>query len=482
MSLVSFMTQLWQTGANRSLRNQRRRRRGRGLSLEVLEDRCLLTTYAITDLGTLGEDSYAYRISPNGRVVGYSEVSDDSYHAFLWTRGHGIQDLGTLPGYPDFVNSEATGINDSGKIVGYAGADLIQRRGFLYRNGTMIDLGTLGGPYSNAYDINEAGQITGHGDVAPSVGHAFFWDRTHGFRDLGTFGGRNSDGYGINQLGWVTGWGDLPDGGRHAAFWHDGIMTDLGTLGGRTSLGVHLNNLGHIVGNAYLADDTTLHAFFWDSTNGMQDLGTFGDQPSHALGINDADVVVGFTGVDQADLTDQGFIWDKVNGLRNLNDLVPDSGWNITYGTDINDAGEIVGYGFNPEGEDHAFLMEPDIGPVVGARLGAAAQAAFGSVSAFGAVRPPLASIPDASANLIAATEANGPGGTVVSGTGPFAVGIADIAGNFHLDQVTETGTPAATLVVQAPAAAVVLTLGLTGTPVLDPAFDAIPAFPGQAT
>ncbi len=45
--------------------------------------------------------------------------------------------------------------------------------------------------------------------------------------------------------------------------------------------------------------------------------------------------------------------------MQNLNDLIdPSSGWTLM-ATGINDAGQIVGAGFNPQGEYHAFLLTP---------------------------------------------------------------------------------------------------------------------------
>ena len=71
--------------------------------------------YSITDLGTLGVDlSVATGINNSGQVVGATQLRRADSAAFLWESGSGMQDLGTLGG----VYSYAFGINDSGQVVG----------------------------------------------------------------------------------------------------------------------------------------------------------------------------------------------------------------------------------------------------------------------------------------------------------------------------------------------------------------------------
>ena len=77
--------------------------RHRRLAVEPLEDRRLLTaSYTITDLGTLGGVAYDYSvatgINDSGQVVGYSYNANGLDHAFLYSGGV-MQDLGTLGGY-----------------------------------------------------------------------------------------------------------------------------------------------------------------------------------------------------------------------------------------------------------------------------------------------------------------------------------------------------------------------------------------------
>lgn len=88
--------------------------------------------------------------------------SRPNFHAFLWTKEGGIQDLGALPGD---VRSEALGINEKGQVVGLSIDADHNTRAFLWQDGVMTDLNTLlpaGSPvllYAN--DINNRGQITG---------------------------------------------------------------------------------------------------------------------------------------------------------------------------------------------------------------------------------------------------------------------------------------------------------------------------------
>lgn len=118
-------------------------------------------------LGTLGgNDSYAIAINNQGQVAGHSTGADGYVHAFIDTGGV-LTDLGTLGG-----NSYAYGINDFGVVVGYSGADAV-----LYSGGNARDLNSMIGSASGwqlqqAYGINDAGQIVGSG-VFQGQSHAF---------------------------------------------------------------------------------------------------------------------------------------------------------------------------------------------------------------------------------------------------------------------------------------------------------------------
>jgi probable HAF family extracellular repeat protein len=115
-------------------------------------------------------------INNQSEVVGFSDLPGDSsgipnFHAFLWTKKTGIQDLGTLPGD---TYSEALGINEAGQIVGES-FSASSARAFIWQNGIMTDLNTLIPPSSGLYllyanDINDEGVIAGGACVLVSGG------------------------------------------------------------------------------------------------------------------------------------------------------------------------------------------------------------------------------------------------------------------------------------------------------------------------
>ena len=115
----------------------------------------------------------------------------------------------------------------------------------------MRDLGSLGGPGSWPSALNEAGHVVGRSmtithnpnqyGVAIYVTHAFLWDG-EAMLDLGTLGGGWSEALAVNERDQVVGYADIEGHydrfgptGYHAFLSDDGNMIDLGTLGGPQS-------------------------------------------------------------------------------------------------------------------------------------------------------------------------------------------------------------------------------------------------------
>jgi probable HAF family extracellular repeat protein len=162
-----------------------------------------------------GAISYGTDIDAAGRVVGYSPKADAFYHATRWTNGVPF-DLGVLPGEEtnQWATSYARATNDAGDVVGQASFGLSQNHAFLYRDGTMRDLGSLGGPSSDAAAINRLGQVVGTSMIDPGHVHAFVWDEASGLRDLNTLidpasGWVLRTATGINDAGVIIGQGTL---------------------------------------------------------------------------------------------------------------------------------------------------------------------------------------------------------------------------------------------------------------------------------
>jgi probable HAF family extracellular repeat protein len=336
----------------------------------------------LTDLGALPgvNNSCESWISQNGLIVGASENGSidpltgwPAMEAVLWQNGQ-VVNLGTLGGNESFP----IGVNNSGEVVGAAANATpdpysiffgwgTQTRAFLWRNGVLQDLGTLGGPDALATEINEGGQIFGASYINsipnPNTGippfDAFLYQNGTMLDIPNSFGGSQVDPFMANNRGELVGTATLPgDIFMHPFLWNGGQLIDLGTFGGDFGEAYSINDAGEIAGEAFFPGDNFNHGFLWRKGI-LTDLGTVsGDPCSTALGINSRRQIVGASGICFGSNL-HAFLWED-GQIVDLNTLVaPGSGLQLTIALAINDRGEIAGYGALSNGDQHAFLLSP---------------------------------------------------------------------------------------------------------------------------
>jgi probable HAF family extracellular repeat protein len=170
------------------------------------------------------------------------------------------------------------GLNNKGYIVGQLCNPLeAPPHAFVWPSGQEIrDLGTLGGPLSNAYGVNDSSQVVGTAHADQSATHGFRWDKSEGMRDLGT-------------------------------------------LGGRDSVALSINNNCQIAGNSFVGarepKQEAERAFLWTSPSGMINLGNQFEGWSRAIAINNAGVVLGWR-LRRAVVC--GFVWSPELGVIDI--------------------------------------------------------------------------------------------------------------------------------------------------------------------
>jgi probable HAF family extracellular repeat protein len=141
----------------------------------------------------------------------------------VWQQGK-AQHLGTKP----FKYCVQSDINDRGVVVG-ACSNRPQPAIWKGRNPTYIRLAF--GDRGQAVAVNNVGQVVGystrvrlsenrtrHLTIRHPTRHAFVWEKGH-TTDLGTLGGPDSEAIAINDQGQIVGWADTKRGNRHAVVW-----------------------------------------------------------------------------------------------------------------------------------------------------------------------------------------------------------------------------------------------------------------------
>ncbi len=176
----------------------------------------IYTNGTIQDVGLPGSTwSSAYGINAAGAITGYAMNANGQFQAYTWSAAGGFTTLGTLGGR----NSYASGINNLGQVAGSSNAADGYSHAFFFDGTTMHDIGTLGGNSSYAYGINDAGSVVGYSSLATGQPHAFvvvggiLFDLNSLVSNL--TGWELTQAYAINNAGQITGTG-LFQGVEHA--------------------------------------------------------------------------------------------------------------------------------------------------------------------------------------------------------------------------------------------------------------------------
>jgi probable HAF family extracellular repeat protein len=197
--------------------------------------------------------------------------------------------------------SQATGINNSGQIVGVSAGSDGEPHPFIWSAHAGMQILQTDSAFV-PQDINENGVVAGYIDSCAAI-----WSSTLGLKTLGERGGVASS---VNDSGYVTGWAgrNVYPYSEKAYIWSlDGTVTELCSTSESISWAFDINSHNQVAGTA------SSEAFVWEPDNGMQYLGTLGGSTSSAYAINDAGTVVGIA--DTEGDTQSVFCWTKSGGM-----------------------------------------------------------------------------------------------------------------------------------------------------------------------
>lgn len=299
------------------------------LRCEPLELRLALSRYTLTDLG----DFDGRAMNDWGEVAGL----DAAFHPAVWYQGQVTE----LPVPDGFANAIPNAINDWGQVAGYGNPSGSQQYDALFWDAQgVVDIGP-----GRVDSINDLSQMAGQSNNQAAV-----WSP---YRPVDTFGAPFSEAYAINDAGQATG-GD--NATPYAFIWQAGNLDRLPNpnptdVGGQ---GHAINNNGDVAGcvnHLGGVDD----AVVWWADGTVQELGDY-NSPSCAVGINEQGQVVGI--MSAASL--HAFIWDSAQGMQDLNNLTDTQGFIIGGAYKITDKGVIFGAAnYTRDGTSHTVILTP---------------------------------------------------------------------------------------------------------------------------
>ncbi|GAB3428857.1 PEP-CTERM sorting domain-containing protein [Massilia solisilvae] len=301
----------------------------------------LLLLSGLAPLAASADPLYTITVIPiDGDIMGINNagqiVGGYRGRGFIWDNGQ-ITELPTLGG----PWSRATGINDNGVVIGDSASGDVTR-GFVYENGNIRSVGALtywGSSY--AKDINSSGQVVGRSEDPDGPTEAFLYSNGH-ITSVGNLYGFGAAAYGINDHGAIVGgaWRDVNQ--PTAAFlYQNGTTIDLGSLGGQGSWAYAINNAGQVVGDSTVGGATLVSHAFLFSDGVMHDIGPAGVD-SHAVGINNYGDVIGWYQA-QIGLFGRGFLYTQGEVVDLTAALELPFNYALVEVNGINDKGQIIG-------------------------------------------------------------------------------------------------------------------------------------------
>lgn len=270
---------------------------------------------------------YPTAINNHGVVMGSAQDLSNRYLHQVFLHDHG--QLAFVEGSDGAL---AKDLNDAGDVL--VGVPLTPA--IFWHDGRYQEAPGM----SLVYRFNNRGVMAGNADFGPET-HAALWDNGT-LTDLGTLGGQYASATDVSDNGFVVGESTLNPNNwtkHHAFLWANGQMKDLGTFGGDTSYAHVVNNLGHVLGIA--EDEAKVYVpFFYDGTK-KRHVPAIGSATLSPRDMNNLDEIAGASSVG-AFISTQGkshllmnLLDDSREGWDRLDDIVG-----------INDAGDVTGTGY----------------------------------------------------------------------------------------------------------------------------------------
>ncbi|HZP49273.1 MAG TPA: hypothetical protein VFB07_12090 [Vicinamibacterales bacterium] len=248
------------------------------------------------------------------------------------------------------VQTEPTGINDSGVVAGTSWSSDGTIHAFTYKSGTFTSMDFPAAPYNWGFGINNAGQLVGSygfGPHGPWFGLITDGTTTTSYQYLG----QQTDGRAINSSGQIVGEWDNGGPPERGYLKSGDTYIGLDMPGALQTYVLGINDASSMTGS-FLASDGRLHGFAYAGGTFKQ-IDALGAGQTFIGGLNNANAMVGYS---QNGTITHGFV---MSGSRFRAFDVDFPGALMTKPWAINNNGQIVGSYTSPTCALCGFIATP---------------------------------------------------------------------------------------------------------------------------